>query len=123
MINLTSKRKRLARLETWLARQPGNGRPCHLLFLDLCGRILWDGSGSMREWSGRPVDDWPQEWLDNPWPIKLVKGIDPLVVLARDPERTDSSEPPSSTEALEFLTPRAANASGTQTTRSKETGP
>jgi hypothetical protein len=63
---------------------PADRRPSDVLCLDLDGKILWDGSEAMREWAGRPLTDWPREWWELPWSIKLLQGIDPLPVLGLD---------------------------------------
>ena len=73
---------RIAKLEALAG--PERRRPCDILFLDLDGRILWDGDEGMRGWSGRSADEWPPEWLEHPWPLKRIIGVDPLVVLGLD---------------------------------------
>jgi hypothetical protein len=75
-------KKRIAKLEELAG--PAWRRPCDIVCLDLDGRILWDGTEAMREWAGRPLSDWPREWLVEPWHLKTLIGVDPLLVLGLD---------------------------------------
>jgi hypothetical protein len=75
-------KKRIAKLEERAG--PVWRRPCDIVCLDLDGLILWDGTEAMLEWSGRPLTDWPREWLEQPWPLKLLVGVDPLLMLGSD---------------------------------------
>ncbi len=77
-------RTRLARLEVAVTAQCPC-RPTNVLFLDLAGHILWDGTKAMHEWAGKHVSVWPPEWLAQPWAITTVVNIDPLVVLGDRP--------------------------------------
>jgi hypothetical protein len=72
-------RRRLSRLAD-AAGGADPPRPADVLFLDDHERILFDGNEAMRPWAGRHRSDWPQPWWDQPWPITLIGGIDPLVV-------------------------------------------
>jgi hypothetical protein len=77
-----SLQKRIAKLEELAG--PAWRRPSDVLCVDLDGRILWDGHEAMRGWAGRPLAEWPREWLEQPWPLKVLVGVDPLVVLGLD---------------------------------------
>jgi prepilin-type processing-associated H-X9-DG protein len=72
--------KRLARLENAVGANREPSRPANVLFLDGQDRILFDGNEAMRSWAGRHRSEWPAAWWDQPWPITLVGGVDPLVV-------------------------------------------
>jgi hypothetical protein len=72
-------RKRIDKLEERVA--PAWRRPSDIVCLDLDGRILWDGCPAMLQWAGRPLASWPREWLEQPWPLKLLVNVDPIKVL------------------------------------------
>lgn len=81
---------RLQRLEA--LAQTKSGRSANVLFLDHQDRILWDGSEAMKGWASRHSSEWPADWLDRPWPITLVGGVDPLVVLGLLSRRKSSEQ-------------------------------
>src|SRR5947207_1578792 len=59
----------------WKRRLPG---PACVAFLDDAGRLLDDGSGS--PWTGRTLAELKAS-LPPGWPLTVVGGIDPLVLL------------------------------------------
>jgi hypothetical protein len=75
-------RTRILKLEAIAG--PANRRPTDILFIDLNGKILWDGTTEMVEWAGRSRSEWPSEWLREPWALKTIIGVDPLLVLHKD---------------------------------------
>jgi hypothetical protein len=81
-----SDRKLLKRLEALeaQAKATASARPGEVVFLDDEGRIMADGTRAMEPWVGKTLSDWPAEWRDRPHPVKLIQGVDPIVLLGLD---------------------------------------
>lgn len=76
-------RSRLVNLESRLGGNEVRG-PADLVSLDAAGRIPWDGNEALRPWVGLQLGELPARWLEIPWPIQVVRDIDPRIVLGLD---------------------------------------